>query len=184
MNSNILCADIGTTSLKAGIINSNGEVVSFSVKQFSATQTDFIAKDWLQEFIQCAVQMTQNTEIHAICISGNGPTVISDNGRTLLWNCENTINQNEFSETKSLFIPKFCEFKKRFSDDFEKTQFLFGSPEYLIYKLTNTAVTILPEERFVPAYWTNEELAKYNIEITRFTNVQYLLFEKRKKIKK
>ena len=57
MNSNILCADIGTTSLKAGIINSNGEVVSFSVKQFSATQTDFIAKDWFQEFIQCAVHL-------------------------------------------------------------------------------------------------------------------------------
>lgn len=176
MNSNILCADIGTTSLKAGIINSNGEVVSFSVKQFSATQTDFIANNWFQEFIQCAVQMTQNTEIHAICISGNGPTVISDNGRTLLWNCENTINQNEFSETKSLFIPKFCEFKKKFSDDFEKTQFLFGSPEYLIYKLTNNAVSILPEERFVPAYWTDEELEKYNIpcnKIPHFVSTGY-----------
>lgn len=170
MNSNILCADIGTTSLKAGIINSNGEVVSFSVKQFSTTETDFLAQNWLHEFIQCTVQMNQNTEIHAICISGNGPTVISDNGRTLLWNKENTIDQNQFSETKSLFIPKFCEFKKRFSNDFNQTQFLFGSPEYLIYKLTNNAVTILPEERFIPAYWTNEELTKYNIPCNKIPN--------------
>lgn len=33
-------------------------------------------------------------------------------------------------------------------------------------------------------YYLERELANYNIEITRFTNVQYLLFEKGKKIKK
>lgn len=33
-------------------------------------------------------------------------------------------------------------------------------------------------------YYLEEELAKYNIEITRFTNVHYLLFEKKKKVKK
>ena len=33
-------------------------------------------------------------------------------------------------------------------------------------------------------YYLEKELANYNIEITRFTNVQYLLFEKKRKIKK
>lgn len=33
-------------------------------------------------------------------------------------------------------------------------------------------------------YYLEKELASYNIEITRFTNVQYLLFEKKRKIKK
>lgn len=33
-------------------------------------------------------------------------------------------------------------------------------------------------------YYLERELANYNIEITRFTNVQYLLFEKKRKIKK
>lgn len=33
-------------------------------------------------------------------------------------------------------------------------------------------------------YYLEKELASYNIEITRFTNVEYLLFQKRRKIKK
>lgn len=176
MNSNILCADIGTTSLKAGIINSNGEVVSFSVKQFSTSEKQFTAKEWLPALIQCKAQMNKDIEIHAICISGNGPSVISDEGYTLLWNCELTIDKNDYSQTKSLFIPRFLEFKKRYPKQFNKTQFLLGTPEYLIYLLTQNKITILPEERFIPAYWNKDELTKYEIpqyKIPDFVSVGY-----------
>lgn len=84
---NILCADIGTTSLKMGIISQKGEVLC-SVQKFFSNQNDsFLANQWLLAFkAECAELIENSVQISAICISGNGPTVVSESGRTLLWN--------------------------------------------------------------------------------------------------
>ena len=84
----------------------------------------------------------------------------------------------EFSKTKSLI-----GLYKTYSKYFKKIK------NVLVKKPNNRLkVGIIGElytimEPFAN-YYLEKELAKYNIEITRFTNVQYLLFEKRKKIKK
>lgn len=162
MNSNILCADIGTTSLKIGIVNSKSEVVSFCIYKFSSNEK-YISKEWLNAFIQCKAKMT-STEIDAICISGNGPTIVSQDGTTLLWNSPLKEKINNLPKTPSLFIPQIYAFKNLYPEEYNNSKYLYSGPEYLVYLLTKNSITVLPEERFIKTYWNSEELHNFNIK--------------------
>lgn len=162
----ILCADIGTTSLKAGIFSETGEVVSFCSRSFNTENSSFIANQWINAFYGAAKELTCGLNIGAICISGNGPTLVAKNGRTLLWNSPLSKELN-LPQTKSLYLPQFAAFKHFFPEEWNASEKILSGPEFLIWKLTGKALTILPEERFLPAYWTEEELGLFTIETSK-----------------
>lgn len=157
----VLSVDIGTTSLKAGFISATGEVVAFSRQSIPFFEGRFVALRWMNSLKKAIRKMLRkcgasNVCIKAIVVSGNGPTIVSSSGRTLRWN-EN-INYSLLGISKrqyesSLFLPRIMSFKTCFQSDYSKADFLFSGPEFLIYELCNAAVTILPEQRFAPAYW-------------------------------
>ena len=159
----VLSVDIGTTSLKAGLITCGGEVVSFCSLPFEEPHDRFVACSWYDTFLRAKDQLTHNTEnvhIAGIAISGNGPTVVSESGLTFRWN-EDTSGVEEGipdCARTSLFIPKILSIKKQFPEIWKKRETLFSGPEYLIYLLTGNAVTILPEARFEAAYWNDNML--------------------------
>lgn len=172
----VLAVDIGTTSLKAGLITAAGEVVSFSKYKFIDPNDRFIASKWYDALRISLNKMRQQLKalnitgsyklcIKAVGISGNGPTVVSKSGMTLRWN-ENYEIDKTYVE-KSLFLPKIIAFKDLFPQEFEKSQYIFSGPEYLIYELTGKAVTVLPEDRFISAYWTNEQLENLKIPVEK-----------------
>ena len=170
----LLCIDIGTTSLKAGLITARGEVVSFCSipvedsqdTEGSAYKNDFAASLWYGAFVQAVCELKKQClqngqspgQIYKIVISGNGPTVVSDCGYTVFWNEDlSDVKLPDDAEVrKSLFIPKLLALKKREKKIYKESRWIFSGPEYLIYVLTGQAVTILPEERFKPAYWSRE----------------------------
>lgn len=161
MTDTILCIDIGTSSLKAALLPDNLKSGKFFVSRQAFPESAFAglnsASFYLPALKNALIELRQKNPdcaIEAICVSGNGPTVISDDGRTFLYSepYESSLN------TKSLFIPRFQGFRERFPESWKKTEHLFGSPEYLLYKLTGQALSILPEERFLTAYWTESEL--------------------------
>ena len=270
MNS-VFCADIGTSSLKAALVDFSGRVLAFSRVQFGLFYTDHAAGEWLGALRKALAgcisfvgggnagtdvsfantagtgvsfantgasgQGTQ-ISIDAICISGNGPTLCGVDGKTLLWNADlglgagvagtggssgtagaNTANicaaANTAStdvsfansgasgtagsfgtaassantgisgntanicatastanicatastantavpsaNTKSLYIPRILGFAKKFPSYWQqKDCTVFSGPEYLIYLLTGASVSILPEKRFLEAYWSRE----------------------------
>ena len=81
--------DIGTTSLKAGLITAKGEVVAFCSIPFEEPHDRFVATSWYDVFMRAKEEVTrgrQDLNISGICISGNGPTVVTACGLTLLWN--------------------------------------------------------------------------------------------------
>ena len=185
----VLAVDIGTTSLKAALVTASGDVVAFNKSSFAAPQNRFVAEAWLWA-LKGSVDKIFKTigksgdeakaddetySVAAVSISGNGPTIVSDSGFTLRWNEEvekliiADFDENSEPEkrvaarSKSLFLPKIAAFKLLFPDEFERTDFIYSGPEYLINKLTGSAVTILPEERFISAYWTAEELEEMRI---------------------
>ena len=168
----ILCADIGTTSLKAGIIGGLGEVVSFCMQPFVCEDSSFIANCWKDVFLRCAEECLLQCakkgvfpSIDAVCISGNGPTVVSQNGRTLLWNSALSAGiQPDFPKTDSLFLPQIASFHRLYKEDYKKSEQIFCGPEFLVYALTGNAVTVLPEKRFEPAWWTDDEVARFEID--------------------
>ena len=165
--------DIGTTSLKAAFITALGEVVSFCSIPFEDSQNEFAASSWLGAFIKAVgeleTQCLQNNIsviVSGISISGNGPTVVADCGYTVFWNEDTSdIKLPDFDEArKSLFIPKLLALKNHAPSVYKKAGLIFSGPEYLIYILTGKAVTILPEERFKPAYWSDEVCSACGID--------------------
>ncbi|MBQ2354456.1 MAG: hypothetical protein II397_01405, partial [Treponema sp.] len=283
MNS-VFCADIGTSSLKAALVDFSGRVLAFSRVQFGLFYTDHAAGEWLGALrkalagcisfvgggadicatanIRASAGVSANTagtggadiratagtgvsfantgasgqgtqiSIDAICISGNGPTLCGVDGKTLLWNADlglgagvagtgtkvssantgasgtagtfgtaassantgisgNTANICATADTadiraaantanicaaastanicatastavpsantKSLYIPRILGFAKKFPSYWQqKDCTVFSGPEYLIYLLTGASVSILPEKRFLEAYWSRE----------------------------
>ena len=183
---NFLCADIGTTSLKAALVSDKGQVLSFSKIEFTSTDKSKIALEWFEALKESISALKKNQieslsenenlvdsktgtlNIDAICISGNGPTIVSEDGTTLLWNAPvdsslildiKKILPPELSEnfSHSLFLPRILAFKNLYKNQFEK-QKIFSGPEYLIWRLSNSQITILPEERYEAAYWNDQVL--------------------------
>ena len=167
MSDAILCVDIGTTSLKAAFITPHGEVVSFCSVPIEESQNT--ASLWYGAFFQAVCELKGQCSlagkaigtVDKIVISGNGPTVVSDDGYTVFWNEDfaDVKVPDDAEARKSLFVPKILALKKRNKKSYKKSRWIFSGPEYLIYVLTGQAVTILPEERFKPAYW-NEQVCK------------------------
>ena len=154
----ILCADIGTTALKVAVIDTLGKVVSFSKQIIKPQDISFIAKDWQNCFEKGVFECAGGCQdFDAICISGNGPTVATCAGRTVLWNEPSTAAQS----CPSLFLPKLAKLKELYPSEWENSEYILSGPEYLIYCLTKKAVTNLPEERFLPAYWDKNQLSCY-----------------------
>ena len=183
---NFLCADIGTTSLKAALVSDKGQVLSFSKIEFTSTDKSKIALEWFEALKESISVLKKNQieslsenenlvdsktgtlNIDAICISGNGPTIVSEDGTTLLWNAPvdsslipdiKKILPPELSEkfSHSLFLPRILAFKNLYKKQFEK-QKIFSGPEYLIWSLSNSQITILPEDRYEAAYWNDQVL--------------------------
>lgn len=169
----VLCIDIGTTSLKAGLITVDGEVVSISSKKFSNPQNRFIATEWIEALKILLKDMSPDIKsgIQGLAVSGNGPTVVSSNGMTLRWNEDvdyTAIDVDLALTAPSLFLPRILSFKKLFPQEFERSEYIFSGPEYFIYELTGKAITILPEQRFQSAYWNDSSLHKLGLSLEKF----------------
>ena len=164
MTDAVLCVDIGTTSLKAALVTAEGGVVAFCSLPFEEPHDRFVACSWYDAFLRAKDQLSGKAgaecRISAIAVSGNGPTVVSESGLTLLWNEDTSGVEADIPDCakSSLFIPKILSIKKNFPLVWKKHEKLFSGPEYLIYLLTGKAVTILPEARFEGAYWNDDML--------------------------
>ncbi len=163
MTDTVLCVDIGTTSLKSGLISTEGEVVFLCVETFLQPDDDHIALQWLDSFKLCADKVRNFCDANSFCIkalsvSGNGPTVVTQEGGTVRWNEDTTFYKLPEVAKSSLFIPKLLCLKERFNDEYLQSQYIFSGPEYFIWKLTGSACTILPESRYKAAYWNEKML--------------------------
>lgn len=165
MNRTVLCVDIGTTSLKAAVISSDAGQISFAQSAFENPDDRYISLKWIKALSQCLSSMNHVLDqIEAISISGNGPTVVTENGSTVLWNFPHEqLNLKINNTTNSLFLPKILSLKNLYRDDFEKSSSIFSGPEFLIWQLTGNRVTILPEKRYEAAYWNRDFLLQNDL---------------------
>ncbi len=151
----ILSIDIGSTALKAALLSPLCRVIAYTRIEYGSGR---LSDEWIlalakatKELLSCA----KTCGIEAVSISGNGPTIVSENGETLMWNEPSPFLE---SKTTSLFIPRLIFFKKKYPLAWETSSRIFSCPEYAIFWLTSEAITILPESRFQSAYWTENDL--------------------------
>ncbi len=112
----------------------------------------------------------QEEQIEAICISGNGPTLATSRGEVFLWNhpvpqglLDEVQARLSFHKLPSIFLPRILLLKELFPLEWDASERIFSGPEYLIWRLTGTELTILPESRFQAAYWSQEALEQFGI---------------------
>lgn len=170
MQKTVLCVDIGTTSLKAAVISKEGLQTAFAQKPFNNPDSRYISKDWIEQLQNCIEEIKPFIkDVEAVSISGNGPTVVTEDNDTVLWNAKTDDLQAEIKNTtNSLFLPKIAALRKAYPCEFEKSETIFSGPEYLIYFLTGNKVTILPESRYENAYWCKELLELNNMDSEKF----------------
>ncbi len=160
MDKAVLSIDIGTSSLKAAFMANSPKSIAYARYNFKDKNSDRQAREWLTGVKECLVELqtkSPDTIIEAVCISGNGPTIVSEDGVTLMWSDQALTT---VTDPKSLFLPRIDGFRKKHTHHWYESKYIFSGPEYLIYQLTGTAVTILPEERYTDYYWTDEQLKK------------------------
>ncbi|MBQ2481925.1 MAG: hypothetical protein II516_11865, partial [Treponema sp.] len=96
----------------------------------------------------CAAANTANTDVSFANTGASGNTANI---------CATANNAVPSANTKSLYIPRILGFAKKFPSYWQqKDCTVFSGPEYLIYLLTGASVSILPEKRFLEAYWSRE----------------------------
>ncbi|WP_296325418.1 hypothetical protein [Treponema sp. UBA3813] len=169
MTDTILCIDIGTSSLKAALLPDNLKKFPIFVSRQAFPKSSFgernSARFYLPALKAALSELKEKNPdfaIEAICVSGNGPTIISEDGRTFLYSDalpDFPVEEKKVLErTKSLFIPRFIGFRELYPAQWKESRAIFGTPEFLLHELTGESLSILPEDRFLPAYWTEEEL--------------------------
>ena len=173
MTDAVLCVDIGTSSLKAAYISLKGDVIAFSrVTLEKANESNrwlFALKQGIAELKTEIKNKSQNQGmlpiIKAISISGNGPSLANSKG-AFLWN--ESLGNLDLSKLPkeaagSIFAPRIFYIREKLATLLTGSEGLFSVPEFLVYQITGKAYTVLPNERFKKAYWSDELLKSMNI---------------------
>ena len=194
MQSGIFCVDIGTSSLKAAFITESGTVMKFIRLLFPQPVQ---AADWVRAFFSAWAALPADCTIQAICVSGNGPSLVALPHRRSVPKSEPSLPASPVSAElrdsiieaakddilflwneplppdftvpagTSLFLPRIAAFHTKYPEVFDTAAYLFSGPEYIAYLLTGTPVTVLPDPRYEVAYWNRADLPHFAESVLR-----------------
>ncbi len=166
----ILAADLGTSSLKAGLLESNGSLKARVRVPYphppGLKGESFSPFQWEQAFTE-ALRLLPAADITAISMSGNGPTLVAldRNGQPVsgaeLWLYQHSIR---IEDSKSYYLPKIEWLRRNAGDIWNNTSFVISCPEYLQYRLTGRRTMTLPHESFRKYIWDKPQQDSYEIE--------------------
>lgn len=152
----VLSIDIGTTSLKAAFVRGDGEVFSFKRIEFSQKQTDGKRENgaaaW-SKAVQSFLPSPLLSDCAAVSVSGNGPTIVSQDGTTLLWSDDMslTVRENDADlfakieipdEQKKIYQPRLAAFARLFPDEWKNSPRLFTSTQWLCAWIKENAAAL------------------------------------------
>ncbi|MFP3041376.1 sugar kinase [Treponema primitia] len=169
----ILCADIGTSSLKAALIDTDGHSHGFSREAYTAAGSTgpVTADGWERALSRALGVLLSQAEVckpAAICISGNGPTLVplTASGETLAplhW----YQGSPRAPTIRSFFLPHALRFLRECPGVYEKTRYLFSAQEWLSWRLGADAVTALPAS-YEPYYWDAAQCGILGLDMGKF----------------
>lgn len=178
-----LCADIGTSSLKAALISPEGNLEAFVREAYPSDQVlcgHIQAQAWEAAFRRAVGALYGSskgkTETAAICISGNGPTLIPvlNDGHELEplhWHDQKVHYLKENTDKhaeQSLFLPHAAWLLHKRPELYEQVRCFFSSQEWLSWKLGAEAVTSIPSPAYEPVYWDRGQCAVYGLDWEKF----------------
>ncbi|GMO29584.1 MAG: FGGY-family carbohydrate kinase [Termitinemataceae bacterium] len=187
----LLCVDIGTSSLKAAFIKIEDDEsrlaalsrIEYPKDIYSAVcetgrPVKLPSAEWEAALKLAIVSLLKDApavEIKAVCISGNGPTLVPvDSGGEALLTLHWFGKTSAAAQVKSFFLPHVLWFMEKYPECFFKSVRIFSCQEWLSYKLGAEAVTTLPAEGYRPFYWDERQCAALGIDIALFPRFAYL----------
>ena len=173
----VLAVDIGTSSMKGGLISDEGYLFSYHRVRFPHTalkeQSHFSAELWMEGFSEI-VEAIGPDRISAVAISGNGPTMVpvfssgAPSGPVLLWH----FNQSEdLDKTTSYYLPKISWLKKNEPRIYNESHLFLSCPEMIVYQLTGDAVMVTPHKGFLPYIWDDSVLERLDLKKEAFPRI-------------
>lgn len=170
----VLAIDIGTTSMKGGLISPEGTLLGehrvIYREKGSADYHSWDARVWIESLRDIVATLGGYERIRAVCVSGQGPTVVpvGEDGLplyyALLWLDSRALHR---PGTASYFLPKIAWFRSHCPELYARTQWFLSCPEYINFFLTGKAATVAPHEDFRPYFWSSDELGLFDIDMEK-----------------
>jgi xylulokinase len=183
----ILCADIGSSSLKAALIDADGQLYAFSRVTY---QQDLrgapgltrmnagggvLAGDWERALRDAITGLGGQTALRpdAVCVSGNGPTLVpvTASGQALAplhWYGGTRTEAPAGAALSSFFLPHVDAFAREAPEAYAKVWRFFSCQEWLSWRLGAEAVTVLPQALYEPYYWDQAQCAALALDTAKF----------------
>lgn len=155
------------------MIDLDGKSLAWAREVYPRQANSVLARDWEDALCLalCTLRrLTTNAEISAVCISGNGPTLVpvtfTDQALPPLhWHHERL---NLPVPMMSLFLPYAAWFQLERPTDYERVRFFFSSHEWLSFRLGANPVTALPAPAYRRYYWDEEQCRILGLYIEKF----------------
>ncbi|MDR1073574.1 MAG: sugar kinase, partial [Treponema sp.] len=187
----VLSADIGTSSLKAALIDSDGSLAAFARVAYPAYPAQMGAAFMFSTVIwenalgsalsalsaEYAARTGLNAadRLEAVCVSANGPTLVpyTIDGKSLpplLW-CDGRVSgtaSGDNGKTKSLFLPHAAWFAQNEPALYEKTKRFISAQEWVSFMLGAEPVTTLPSGLYEEYYWNKSQCALFGLDMAKF----------------
>jgi xylulokinase len=185
----ILAFDIGTTSLKGGVIDGEGRLLARAETRLKPLQIgppfchEADANGWLSALALVTAQLAAHRypDLAAVVVSGNGPTLVPADGQgrplgyALTWMDRRAIEEaKQVSEASgvyidpSFYLPKALWIFRHRPDIYERAAWFFPCPEFVGFHLTGQAHAFLPAPEFSRYIWTAELIGRLGMDPGKF----------------
>ena len=178
MDDLILVLDIGTSSVKAGLLSRGDASPAWLHREPIPTSDEpsgpWVSERWVQAVQATIDQLPPRSAPQAIALSGNGPTVIpvgadgAPIGETLLWYDR---REERITGQPSFFLPKVRWLATHERRLYDQTRWFMTCPEYISFLLGADPHTTSPDERFDPYVWNGEGIDAYDLDAARLPPV-------------
>jgi len=174
MNDKVLAVDIGTSSIKAGVIDKKGIPLScrkIFYEDIGGDVYNWKTEYWIDSLKKILKDLPLLEEIEAVVFSGSAPSVIpiDKNGNyiseALLWLDNKKI---EIEDKNSFFLPEIAWFKENRKDIYSNISCFMPLSGFFPYLLTGELKEPLPNKEFIPYIWTDASIKKLGIECSVF----------------
>ncbi|MDR1429743.1 MAG: sugar kinase [Spirochaetaceae bacterium] len=172
----VLSADIGTSSLKAALIDGEGREIAFvreTYPQDACASGTVEARHWEEAFTRAARRLCSSPRQKplALCVSGNGPTLVplGKDGREmrpLHWHGPRVSRGGP--HLSSLFLPYAAAFKEKQPGLYDETAYFLSPQDWLAWRLGADMVSALPSSSYIPYYWNDEQCRAYGLDAAKF----------------
>lgn len=184
-----LSIDIGSSAVKAGVISERGELLGIARRASPLLNTADEAHEadallWIDAAASACRELLSRgdrVEIRALCVSGNGPTLVPVDGQgqplglALTWMDRRA--SSEAAEVSvlagrivdpSFYLPKALRLWRSSEELRKRLRWFFSCPEYLVFALSGRPVTYLPHPGYEPYVWSEALIEGLGLPRDRF----------------